>query len=177
MPPRRRPAFAAVAPVLLAALLFVVVTPWVLRPWFLARDLLPRDVGTFAPMENADLYLNVWILAWIARAAANDPTALFDGNIFYPAANTIAGSENMLAHLPVTVPVMAATGSALAVLKAMALGASAVLVGRPVVYGLAANGAFGASHVLRILRDEFEIAMALTGCRTVADIGPHLIHR
>lgn len=63
------------------------------------------------------------------------------------------------------------------VLKAMALGASAVLVGRPVVYGLAANGAFGASHVLRILRDEFEIAMALTGCRTVADIGPHLIHR
>lgn len=121
MPPRRRPAVAAVAPALLAAVLFVVVTPWVLRPWFLARDLLPRDVGAFAPMENADLYLNVWILAWIARAAANDPTAVFDGNIFYPAANTIAGSENMLAHLPVTVPAMAATGSALAVLKAMAL--------------------------------------------------------
>jgi len=120
MPPRRRPVVAA-APVLLAAALFVVVTPWVLRPWFLARDLLPRDVGAFAPMENADLYLNVWILAWIARAAASDPTAIFDGNIFYPAANTIAGSENMLAHLPVTVPVMAATGSALAVLKAMAL--------------------------------------------------------
>lgn len=63
------------------------------------------------------------------------------------------------------------------VLKALALGASAVMVGRPVIYGLAVNGAFGVSHVLRILRDEFEIAMALTGCRSVADIGPHLIHR
>lgn len=63
------------------------------------------------------------------------------------------------------------------VLKALALGASAVLVGRPIVYGLSVNGAFGVSHVLRLLRDEFEIAMALTGCRTLADIGPHLIRR
>lgn len=61
------------------------------------------------------------------------------------------------------------------VLKALALGASAVLVGRPIVYGLAANGAYGVAHVLRLLRDEFEIAMALSGCRTLADIGPHLV--
>jgi 4-hydroxymandelate oxidase len=61
------------------------------------------------------------------------------------------------------------------VLKALALGASAVLVGRPVVYGLAVNGALGVSHVLRLLRDEFEIAMVLTGCRTVDDIGPQLL--
>lgn len=63
------------------------------------------------------------------------------------------------------------------VLKALALGASAVLVGRPIVFGLAVNGAFGVAHVLRILRDEFEIAMALSGCRTLADIGPHLVMR
>lgn len=61
------------------------------------------------------------------------------------------------------------------VLKALALGASAVLIGRPVVYGLAVNGAFGVAHVLRVLRDEFEIAMALSGCRTLADVGPHLV--
>jgi 4-hydroxymandelate oxidase len=56
------------------------------------------------------------------------------------------------------------------VLKALALGASAILVGRPIVYGLAVSGAFGVAHVLRLLRDEFEAAMALTGCRTLADI-------
>ena len=63
------------------------------------------------------------------------------------------------------------------VLKALALGATAVLVGRPVIYGLVVDGALGAAHVLRLLRDEFEIAMALTGCRTVADIGPHLVRK
>jgi len=61
------------------------------------------------------------------------------------------------------------------VLKALALGATAVLVGRPVIYGVAVNGVLGVSHVLRLLRDEFEVAMALTGCRTAADIGPHLV--
>jgi len=55
------------------------------------------------------------------------------------------------------------------VLKAMALGAAAVLVGRPVLHGLANAGATGVAHVLRLLRDELEIAMALTGCVTLAD--------
>lgn len=61
------------------------------------------------------------------------------------------------------------------VLKALALGASAVLVGRPVVHGLACGGAAGVAQMLRLLRDEFEIAMALTGCRTLDDIGPDLL--
>jgi 4-hydroxymandelate oxidase len=56
------------------------------------------------------------------------------------------------------------------VFKALALGASAVLVGRPVLHGLAAAGAPGVAHVLHLLRTEFEMAMALCGCRTLADI-------
>lgn len=55
------------------------------------------------------------------------------------------------------------------VLKALALGADAVLIGRPVLWGLANAGAAGVAHVLRLLRDELEIAMALTGCATLAD--------
>lgn len=62
------------------------------------------------------------------------------------------------------------------VLKAMALGASAVLVGRPALWGLANAGAAGVAHVLRLLRDELEIAMALTGCATLADATPALLH-
>lgn len=55
--------------------------------------------------------------------------------------------------------------------KALALGANAVLIGRPALYGLAHGGARGAAHVLRLLRDEFEAALALSGCATVQDIG------
>ena len=78
----------------------------------------PGAIGT---MVDADLFLNVWILAWIAHAALTDPAHLYDGNIFHPGANTIAGSENMLAHLPFTAPALALTGNALVMLKAYVL--------------------------------------------------------
>ena len=61
------------------------------------------------------------------------------------------------------------------VLKAIALGANAVLLGRPYVHALAAAGALGVAHALRLLRDELEIAMALSGCKTLADAGPQLL--
>ncbi|MFN3861979.1 MAG: alpha-hydroxy acid oxidase [Roseateles sp.] len=61
------------------------------------------------------------------------------------------------------------------VLKALALGANAVLLGRPYVHALAASGALGVAHALRLLRDELEIAMALCGCKTLADAGPALL--
>lgn len=56
------------------------------------------------------------------------------------------------------------------VFKALALGARAVLIGRPQVWALAAAGAHGVAHLLRLLRDELEIAMALCGCATLQDI-------
>lgn len=56
------------------------------------------------------------------------------------------------------------------VLRAIALGASAVLVGRPYLYGLAVNGAEGVAHVTNILRRELEMAMASTGRPTIAAI-------
>ena len=62
------------------------------------------------------------------------------------------------------------------VFKALALGADAVLVGRPCLYGLAHAGARGAAHVLRLLRDELEMTMTLCGCRTPQDISPAHLH-
>ncbi|QHS10674.1 alpha-hydroxy acid oxidase [Sinimarinibacterium sp. NLF-5-8] len=56
------------------------------------------------------------------------------------------------------------------VFKALALGASAVLVGRPIIHALAAAGAPGVAHVLHLLRTELEVTMALCGCRTLAQI-------
>jgi isopentenyl diphosphate isomerase/L-lactate dehydrogenase-like FMN-dependent dehydrogenase len=54
------------------------------------------------------------------------------------------------------------------VLKALALGARAVLLGRAPLYGVAAGGEPGAARALAILRDEMERAMLLMGCRHVA---------
>lgn len=56
------------------------------------------------------------------------------------------------------------------ILKALALGAQAVLIGRPYIYGLATAGASGVAHVVHMLRTELEVAMALTGCRNIASI-------
>jgi 4-hydroxymandelate oxidase len=61
------------------------------------------------------------------------------------------------------------------VLKALALGARAVLIGRPYVYGLAVGGASGVADVVEILRKELEMAMALTGRRSIAEIDPSVI--
>ncbi len=63
------------------------------------------------------------------------------------------------------------------VLMALALGAKAVFIGRPYVYGLAVGGARGVERVVSILRDELERAMALTGRRSVAEIDATVLQR
>lgn len=61
------------------------------------------------------------------------------------------------------------------VLKALALGARAVLLGRPIFWGLAVNGAQGAHHVLELLRTELELAMVLSGHYTLETIDRSLV--
>jgi L-lactate dehydrogenase (cytochrome) len=61
------------------------------------------------------------------------------------------------------------------VIKALALGAKAVLLGRPYVYGLGLGGEAGVSHVLRCLLAELDLSMALSGCASVDDISARLL--
>jgi 4-hydroxymandelate oxidase len=61
------------------------------------------------------------------------------------------------------------------VLKAIALGARAVLVGRPILWGLSVAGEEGATNVLEILRSELDEAMLLCGCTTLGDIDGSLL--
>jgi isopentenyl diphosphate isomerase/L-lactate dehydrogenase-like FMN-dependent dehydrogenase len=63
------------------------------------------------------------------------------------------------------------------VLVALALGADAVMVGRPPLWGLAADGEQGALSVLRILRNEFELALALAGCSSPAAVSREHVRR
>lgn len=61
--------------------------------------------------------------------------------------------------------------SGLDVVRMLALGANAVLIGRGWVYALAAGGQASIEHVLELIHKEMLVAMALTGCRRIADIG------
>ncbi|HUQ61631.1 lactate 2-monooxygenase [Lentzea sp.] len=58
------------------------------------------------------------------------------------------------------------------VVKALALGAKAVMVGRPFAYGLAHGGQVGVTHVLRSLLADFDLTLGLSGHRSPADLGP-----
>jgi lactate 2-monooxygenase len=97
--------------------------------------------------------------------------------------------DGAIAALDALPAVAAAAGSRLAVLfdsgvrtgadmvKALALGAQAVLIGRPYVYGLGLGGEAGVRHVLRALRNEFELTMRLAGVPSLAELGPDLLQR
>src|SRR5439155_19135342 len=61
------------------------------------------------------------------------------------------------------------------IIKALALGANAVQIGRPILWGLAVGGEAGVAHVLSLLREELDNAMALCGCASIAHVTRDLI--
>jgi len=63
------------------------------------------------------------------------------------------------------------------VVKALALGARAVMAGRAPLWGLACDGEAGATRVLQLLRDEIELALALCGCTSPASVTPSHLTR
>lgn len=83
--------------------------------------------------------------------------------------------ESVAGRIPVLIDGGVRRGSD--VLKAMALGASACLIARPQLWGLAVAGGAGVTRVLEILKNEIDRGVALCGASNVADIGPDLIHR
>jgi hypothetical protein len=92
------------------ALLFLAVT--VLATWPLAAAPFSR---LFAPIGPGDPYLNLWILGWDLGTISGDPAALltgrvFDANIFFPAAGTLAYSDHLVLPALLIWPLWAATG-------------------------------------------------------------------
>ena len=62
------------------------------------------------------------------------------------------------------------------VLRALALGAQACLLGRAPIYGLGAAGQAGVAKAIDLIRGQLDVSMALTGTRSVREIGPHIVH-
>ncbi len=75
------------------------------------------------------------------------------------------------------VPVLLDSGvrSGADIFKALALGARAVLIGRPYVYGLALAGSDGVREVIENLDADFDLTMGLAGCASVAELGRHTL--
>jgi len=91
----------------------------------------------------------------------------------------LEGAAGTLDALPAIVDAVAGRGQVLLdggvrrgsdIVKALSLGADAVLVGRPFLYGLAAGGTAGVTGVLEILRSELQRTMVLMGCRNVHEL-------
>ncbi|MEX2453136.1 MAG: alpha-hydroxy acid oxidase [Rhodospirillaceae bacterium] len=141
-----------------------VAADWDDIDWLIRSTALPVVLKGIAAPEDA------------RRAVEIGTKAIVVSNHGGRTLDTIPASLDLLG------PVAAAVGGDIPVLldggirrgtdvfKALALGAKAVMIGRPVVNGLSVSGALGVSHVLRILRDEFELAMVLTGCVTLSEI-------
>jgi lactate 2-monooxygenase len=81
--------------------------------------------------------------------------------------------ERINAQLPVLIDSGFRSGAD--VFKALALGANAVCIGRPYVYGLAVAGSAGVYHVLRNLLAEFELTMGLSGCKNISEINKDML--
>ena len=150
---------------------------------------LPDDELTYAPDLTWD------DLAWIREAAplpllvkgiltAEDAGIAVQAGVEGIVVSNHGGRQLDSVHAPITVlpeiveavegrvPVLVDGGfrRGTDIFKALALGATAVLVGRPACWGLAAAGEEGVIDVLRILREELENTMALAGTRSVGDI-------
>ncbi|RZJ79521.1 MAG: L-lactate dehydrogenase, partial [Brevundimonas sp.] len=82
-------------------------------------------------------------------------------------ADAVAGRLRILADSGVR--------NGLDVVRALALGADAVMLGRPAIYALAADGAAGVANLLDLIEREMRVAMTLTGASCIADIGPHCL--
>jgi isopentenyl diphosphate isomerase/L-lactate dehydrogenase-like FMN-dependent dehydrogenase len=92
-----------------------------------------------------------------------------------PALDFLPGVVEAADGLPVIFDSGVRTGAD--VVKALALGATAVAIGRPYGWGVAIGGAAGAEHVLRCLLAEADMTMGLNGYRTVKDLTPHVLVR
>jgi hypothetical protein len=108
--PRARLTRDWVAPVALAAILAIVHTwPLATAPGVLSRN------------DNGDAQLNEWILAWVPHALVHSPLRLFQGNIFYPAHDTLAFSEPLIVPALLGAPIGLLGGSPVLVFNLLVL--------------------------------------------------------
>jgi 4-hydroxymandelate oxidase len=146
--------------------------------WIRAHTRLPLVVKGVLDAEDAARAVDLGVDGLVV---SNHGGRQLDGAV--PSVTALPG---VVAAVDGRCPVLLDSGvrSGVDVLRALALGATAVLLGRPVLWGLAAGGRQGVTAVLNLLREEFETALRLAGCPDVASarrlttvVGPTEWHR
>ena len=142
---------------------------WEVIPWLHARSDLPIVVKGVMTAEDAELA--------VQYGAAAVVVSNHGGRQLDSAPGTLDVLPEVVAAVGGRVEVLLDGGvrRGTDVLKALALGARAVLLGRPIIYGLALGGAAGATRVLTILHDELNRDMMLCGRRSVAEVDRSLV--
>ncbi|WBK01591.1 alpha-hydroxy acid oxidase [Methylocystis parvus] len=158
-------------PVIFGGPLLAVAPTWNDLEWLVARTKLPVLVKGVMTAEDASRALKVGSAGVVVsnhggRALDSQPATI---DVLPEIVEAVDG------RAPILIDGGIRRGGD--VFKALALGAKATLIGRPYIHGLASAGAIGVSHVLHVLRAEFEVTMALTGCRSLADITAASIRR
>ncbi|GAA4415886.1 alpha-hydroxy acid oxidase [Quisquiliibacterium transsilvanicum] len=146
-------------------------TTWADLDWLAAQTSLPLLVKGVLHPEDAGLALDHGAAGLVV---SNHGGRTIDGA---PASLSVLPSIRQAVGPGCPLLLDGGVRSGAGAFKAIALGADAVMVGRLQVHALAVAGALGVAHMIRLLREELELCMAATGCRTLADIHDGLIHR
>lgn len=167
--PPRLPALAAGDSVVFAGMMALAPT-WADLDWLRARTTLPIVLKGVLHADDA--------VAAINCGADGLVISNHGGRVLDTAVSPLAVLPQIRARLGAGATLLLDGGIRRGsdVFKALALGADAVLVGRPSMHALAVAGALGVAHLIKLLRDELEVCMALCGCASLAEITVDRLH-
>lgn len=141
---------------------------WADLAWLRAQTRLPVILKGLLTAEDAALAAEHGCHVWVSNHGGRQlDTAVTALDALPEITDAVAGRAELYLDGGVT--------RGTDVLKALALGANAVFIARPALYGLALGGEAGVRHTLTLLRDELRLAMALCGKTRIGDLGPELI--
>lgn len=142
---------------------------WADFEWFAGQSDLPVVAKGIMTVEDAEFAVQSGATAIVVsnHGARNMDTTQATVEALGPIAQAVGGRCDVL--------VDGGIRRGIDVLKALASGARAVQIGRPLFYGLAVGGDAGVLRVLEILRDEFLVAMSVCGQRSAASVSPDLL--
>ncbi|MFV0644748.1 MAG: alpha-hydroxy acid oxidase [Sphingomonadaceae bacterium] len=160
MPTLTQTAHPAGGPILFGTSLMDSALTWESLDWLRSQTRLPIVVKGLLSAEDARL----------ARDHGADGIIVSNhgGRVLDGLASPIDQLPSMVEAIDDAIPVLLDSGvrHGTDVLKALALGAKAILIGRPQIHALAVAGAKGVAHMLHIIRAELELAMAHVGCKS-----------